>query len=56
MPEQVIVNVPTTLVIAVDTVTVCDCGPEVSVPVTDPIGNTVIVPEIVAAGAHEDTF
>ena len=52
MPEQVVVNVPTTLVIAVDTVTVCDCGPEVSVPVIDPIGTTVIVPEIVAAGAQ----
>ena len=32
VPEQVIVNVPTTLVIAVVAVTVCDCGPEVSVP------------------------
>ena len=25
-------NVPTTLVIAVEILTVCDCGPEVSVP------------------------
>ena len=52
VPEQVVVNVPTTSVIAVDTVTVCDCGPEVSVPVIDSIGNTVIVPVIVAAGAQ----
>ena len=30
--EQVLVNEPTTLVIAVEIVTVCDCGPEVSEP------------------------
>ena len=33
MPEQVVVNVPTILVIAVVAVTVCDCGPEVNAPV-----------------------
>jgi len=32
VPEQVVVNVPTILVIAVVAVTVCDCGPEVNVP------------------------
>ena len=32
VPEQVVVNVPTTLVIAVVAVTVCDCGPEVNAP------------------------
>ena len=33
MHEQVVVNVPTILVIAVVAVTVCDCGPEVNAPV-----------------------
>ena len=33
VPEQVVVKVPTTLVIAVVAVTVCDCGPEVNAPV-----------------------
>ena len=33
VPEQVVVNVPTILVIAVVAVTVCDCGPEVNAPV-----------------------
>ena len=43
MPEQVVVNIPTTLVIAVVAVTVCDCGPEVNAP--------VIVQEIVVVDA-----
>jgi hypothetical protein len=43
VPEQVVVNIPTTLVIAVVAVTVCDCGPEVNAP--------VIVQEIVVVDA-----
>ena len=46
MPEQVVVKVPTTLVIAVVAVTVCDCGPKVSAP--------VIVQEMVVVDAVVD--
>ena len=46
VPEQVVVNVPTTFVIAVVAVTVCDCGPEVSAP--------VIVQEMVVVDAVVD--
>ena len=46
VPEQVVVNVPTTLVMAVVAVTVCDCGPEVNAP--------VIVQEMVVVDAVVD--
>ena len=40
-------NVPTTLVIAVEMETVCDCGPEVSVP--DIVQDDAVVELAVAA-------
>ena len=45
VPEQVVVNVPTTLVIAVVAVTVCDCGPEVNAP--DIVQEMVVVDAVV---------
>ena len=46
VPEQVVVNVPTTLVMAVVAVTVCDCGPEVNTP--DIVQEIVVVDTVVA--------
>ena len=45
VPEQVVVNVPTTLVMAVVAVTVCDCGPEVNTP--DIVQEMVVVDTVV---------
>ena len=50
--EQVVVNVPTTSVIAVEIVTVCDCGPEVSVP--DIVQEMVVVDAVVELAVVAD--
>ena len=51
VPEQVVVNVPTTLVMAVVAVTVCDCGPEVNTP--DIVQEIVVVDTVVADAVVE---
>ena len=53
VPEQVVVNVPTTLVMAVVAVTVCDCGPEVNTP--DIVQEIVVVDTVVADAVVELT-
>ena len=53
VPEQVVVNVPTTLVMAVVAVTVCDCGPEVNTP--DIVQEMVVVDTVVADTADVAT-